>query len=71
MSEFNQVVQEGAKSIGKRIRKFLLWVLLIGILGAGAYIGICNLTYSSGQRAGLLNKISYKGVVWKTYEDRI
>lgn len=71
MSEFQQVVQDGAKTVGKRIRRILLWVLLIAIIGAGAYFGACNLTYSKGQRAGLLNKVSYKGVVWKTYEGEL
>jgi hypothetical protein len=71
MSEFKQVVQDGAKTVGKRIRRILLWVLLIAVLGTAAYIGACNLTYSKGQRAGLLNKVSYKGVVWKTYEGEL
>lgn len=71
MSEFQQVVQDGAKTVGKRIRRIFLWVLLIAVLGLGVYIGACNLTYSKGQRAGLLNKVSYKGVVWKTYEGEL
>ena len=71
MSEFQEVVKDGAKTIGNRIKRILLWGLLIVVLGAGAYIGACNITYSKGTRSGLLNKVSYKGVVWKTYEGEL
>jgi hypothetical protein len=71
MSEFNEVVKSGARTIGKRIKKIILWTLLIAIIGTGAYIGACNITYSKGTRSGLLNKVSYKGVVWKTYEGEL
>ena len=71
MSEFKEVIQEGAENVGKRIRKFLLWVLLIAFIGVGVYIGICNITFSKGTRSGLLNKVSYKGVIWKTYEGEL
>lgn len=71
MSEFQQVVQDGAQSIWKRLRRLLGWGLLVAVIGGGIYLGICNWTYSKGQRSGLLNKISYKGVVWKTYEGEL
>lgn len=71
MSEYNQIVQSGLRTLGKRIRKGFLWILLIGAIGGAIYLGICNWTYSKGQRSGILNKISYKGVVWKTYEGEL
>ncbi len=40
-----------------------------------ATIGWCyflnNYEYSSGSRAGVVNKISKKGLIWKTYESQI
>ena len=71
MSEFKEVVKEGAQNVGKGIRRILLWGLLVAFIGALGYFGVCNLTYSKGMRSGLLNKISYKGVVWKTYEGEL
>lgn len=71
MSEFNQVVKEGARTVGKRIKRIFLWIVLIAIIGAAGYVGACNITYSKGTRSGLLNKVSYKGVIWKTYEGEL
>lgn len=68
MSEFNQVVQEGAKTLKKRARKVGLIILLLGILGFAGYLLVCNYTYSSGTRVGYVMKISYKGYLFKTYE---
>lgn len=71
MSEFHQVVKDGFATIGRNIKKMLLWGIAIAVLGLAAYIGACNITYSKGTRSGLLNKVSYKGVVWKTYEGEL
>lgn len=71
MSEFKQVVGDGFRTIGKNIKKFFLWLVLIAVIGTAGYIGACNITYSKGTRSGLLNKVSYKGVVWKTYEGEL
>lgn len=43
-------------------------ILLIGALAVG--IGN-NIEYSQGTMAGTVNKISEKGLVWKTYEGQI
>jgi hypothetical protein len=43
---------------------FLIIVLVIGLFAYWKYF----FTYSEGYRAGLLQKISYKGNVFKTYE---
>ncbi|NRB64626.1 MAG: hypothetical protein HRU40_16620, partial [Saprospiraceae bacterium] len=71
MSEYNQMVKQGVQTIGKRIRRVFGWILLVLILGGGIYLVVCNLTYSNGQRAGTLIKISRKGVVFKTYEGQL
>ncbi len=71
MSEFNQVVKQGTSFIKKRVRRFLLIVLSLVVLGGAAYLWVANWTYSKGTRAGYLVKISRKGVVFKTYEGQL
>lgn len=71
MSEFKQVIKDGARTVGKSIRKFFTAILLLALVAGGAALLIANMTYSSGQRAGTLIKISHKGVVFKTYEGQL
>lgn len=71
MSEFEQVVESGAKKFRKGLRK-LLWVLLaIVLLGAVGFIWVSNWTYSKGTRSGYIVKVTKKGVIWKTYEGQL
>lgn len=71
MSEYNQMVKEGMRTVGKRIKRFFGLFFVVALLGAGVYFWVCNMTYSNGQRAGTLIKISRKGVVFKTYEGQL
>ena len=51
------------------MKKFLLWTLVIILLLVGPFIyWKYFFTYSEGYRAGLLQKFSYRGNVFKTYE---
>ncbi len=53
----------------KKTRVFLRWVLiLIIIFGASFVYWKYFYTYSEGYRAGLLQKFSSKGALFKTYE---
>lgn len=75
MSEFQQVIEDGAKSVGKSFRKLvlriLLIVLIVCLLVGGGYLGYANFTYSKGTRTGNLIKLSQKGVMFKTYEGQL
>lgn len=71
MSEFQQVVKEGAKKIWQTIVKGFFIILLLAAVGGGAYLWVSNWTYSEGSRSGTLIKLSKKGVVWKTYEGQL
>lgn len=73
MSEFGQVVKEGAGEVGKKVwrgtRRILLFALIVGILGGAVYVWFnYSWTYSEGVSTGNLVKISKKGYIFKTYE---
>jgi hypothetical protein len=68
MSEFQEVVKDGARSLGQRIKRLLLWSLLLAVLAGGVYLWVCNFTVSKGSSIGQLTNITYKGIVFKTYE---
>ncbi|MGC1390104.1 MAG: hypothetical protein WA816_03630 [Bacteroidales bacterium] len=55
-----------------KIKKILKWLLiLIIIIGISFIYWKYFYTYSEGYRAGLLQKFSHKGTVFKTYEGEI
>ena len=57
------------KRIVKKIRKFFYYfAVLIIIFAAGFIYWKYFYTYSEGYRAGLLQKFSNKGAIFKTYE---
>ena len=72
MSEFEQVVKEGTQNIGKRLRRLLLWALLLVFVGFMGYIFVyCNFTVSKGTTSGTLTNITYKGILFKTHEGNL
>jgi len=53
-------------------RKFLYWTIFILILATAVFIyWKFMFTYSEGNRSGLLQKFSYKGAIFKTYEGEL
>lgn len=51
------------------MKKFIIWALIIlFIILCGYVYWKYSYTYSEGYRAGLLQKFSYKGTLFKTYE---
>jgi hypothetical protein len=53
----------------KALRKVIKWILVLIVLFGGLFIYWKYFyTYSEGYRAGLLQKFSSKGAVFKTYE---
>lgn len=71
MSEFQQVVKEGAESIGRKVRRLFLMLLGVVLVGGLLFVWVAGWTFSEGTRAGELIKISKKGVVFKTYEGQL
>ena len=55
-----------------KLFKIFLWALLIPIVVFSLYTwGALNWVYSSGERAGYVQKLSQKGFVCKTYEGEL
>src|SRR5664280_2855800 len=55
-----------------KTKKFLKWLLiLIVVIGISSIYWKYFYTYSEGYRAGLLQKFSHKGAIFKTYEGEI
>lgn len=53
-------------------KKFMLWFVFILILMIGSYsYWKYFFTYSDGNRTGLLQKLSRKGTIFKTYEGEL
>ncbi len=56
----------------KKTKRFLNWVLAILIIFLAIFVYIKYFyTYSEGYRAGLLQKFSNKGIIFKTYEGEL
>ncbi len=52
-----------------KIRKFYTWAIIILLLVfAGFIYGKYYFTYSEGERTGILQKFSYRGQIFKTWE---
>jgi hypothetical protein len=54
------------------MKKFLTWMVIVLLLLLGLFVYWKYFyTYSEGNRAGLLQKFSYRGNVFKTYEGEL
>ncbi len=54
------------------MKKFLIWMVIILLLLSGPFVyWKYYFTYSEGNRAGLLQKFSYRGNIFKTYEGEL
>jgi len=65
MSEFQQVVKEGAETVGRKIKRLFLMLLGIALILGLLFVWVAGWTFSDGTRAGELIKVSKKGVVLK------
>ena len=54
------------------VRRIVLVLFFIGILGGAAFLAVVlNFSYSEGERAGYLQKLSQKGWICKSYEGEV
>lgn len=73
MSEFQEVVKEGAQEVARKAwrgtKRILLYATILAtIIGIGYVWFNYYWTYSDGISAGTLVKVSKKGYIFKTYE---
>ena len=68
---FSGRMQETGKKVKSTARKIFLLLLFLSVIGLGLFFWISSWTYSEGNRAGYLVKISEKGYVFKTYEGEL
>lgn len=61
-----------ADRIFKKVKRVFTMLVLLAILGAAAWTwGTLTFKYSTGERAGFLQKISKKGWLFKTWEGEL
>jgi hypothetical protein len=64
----DNLIQKGTNSFKKIVRWFfVIFLLFLGVYGYWKYF----FTYSDGYRSGLLQKMSHKGNIFKTYEGEL
>jgi hypothetical protein len=67
-----QVVSEPRSSFRRKFVLGALFVVLVPLIGCALYIlTVLNLSYSDGERSGIVQKFSRKGWVCKTYEGEL
>lgn len=64
-------LKSGTKKAGRFIKRLIIGLFILAILGGLGYLFFATMTYSDGSRAGELIKISEKGMVFKTYEGQL
>ena len=69
----NQVITDKEpgrfSALGSKIKRIFKWILAILVISLAIFIyWKYFFTYSEGYRAGLLQKFSHKGTIFKTYE---
>ncbi len=73
MSEFQEVVKEGAQEVARKAwrgtKRLLLYATILAVIVGVGYVWFNYYwTYSDGISAGTLVKVSKKGYLFKTYE---
>ncbi|HBC79328.1 MAG TPA: hypothetical protein DEO60_04425 [Bacteroidales bacterium] len=72
MAEITQAKPSRWASAVKKTKKVLQWIMSLIIISLVIFVYFKYFfTYSEGYRAGLLQKFSNKGVVFKTYEGEL
>lgn len=70
--EINQNKPSTLAVVGQKLKKILYWMAVIIVIALAAFIYWKYFyTYSEGYRAGLLQKFSRKGTIFKTYEGEL
>lgn len=70
--EITNTQESRGSKIKRKAKKILRWIIFLIILGLAIFVYLKYFyTYSDGYRAGLLQKFSRKGTIFKTYEGEL
>ena len=64
-------IVEGSKSMGQALRWLVAVLVVLGLLFAAYTWFVLNWSYSEGERAGYVQKLSKKGWICKTWEGEL
>ena len=71
MSEFQEVMHEGARTLKQKARRWFLYALVFLVVIGGISIWAASWTYREGSHTGYLLKVTEKGSLLKTYEGQL
>ncbi len=68
---FEDSVNSAKVATGRFFKRLLMWVLILAVLAAIITYFSTKLSFSEGDRAGVVSKFSQKGVLVKTHEGEL
>jgi hypothetical protein len=68
---FEESVNNAKAATGRFFRRLLMWVLILAVLAGIILYLSTKLSFSEGERAGVVSKFSQKGFVIKTHEGEL
>ncbi len=72
VTDISTSVKSGARSMVRTTVRIVKWVVILAVVIGGLSMWfLYSANYSEGSRSGRLIKISYKGVVFKTWEGQL
>jgi hypothetical protein len=68
---FEDSVNSAKSATGRFFKRLLMWILILAVLAAIITYLSTKLSFSEGDRAGVVSKFSQKGFVIKTHEGEL
>lgn len=68
---FEDSVNSAKAATGRFFRKLIMWILILAVLAFIVLYLTTKVSYSEGDRAGVISKFSEKGFVLKTHEGEL
>jgi hypothetical protein len=68
---FENSVNSAKAATGRFFKRLIMWILILAVLAFALLYLSTKLSYSEGERAGVISKFSEKGFVIKTHEGEL
>jgi hypothetical protein len=68
---FEDSINSAKAATGRFFKRLIMWILILAILAFIILYLSTKLSYSEGDRAGVVSKFSEKGVILKTHEGEL